>query len=133
MAGPETEDITLDFTEKKTEICYTGFNPHLYTLSDLHALNPKTNLEDFRQQFIQSHRASGENTMLSPEYRRKKYAMFLLRSFCLAALYFLLWDIAWVRWTLLLTLPVTGFYFFSLVGWRYFLERKLQRMREEVS
>ncbi|THH39468.1 hypothetical protein [Neolewinella litorea] len=94
-------------------------------------MDPETNLQDFRKRFMQEHHASRENTMLSPEYRRKKYALFLLRTFCLAALYILLWDITWVRWTLLLTLPVTGLYFFSLVGWRYFLERKMQRLKEQ--
>ncbi|NJB86728.1 glucose dehydrogenase [Lewinella marina] len=82
---------------------------------------------------MQTHRDSHEKTMLSPEYRRKRYALFLLRTFCLAAVYFLLWEVTWVRWTLVLTLPVVGFYFFSLVGWRYFLERKMQRMRDQVS
>ncbi|WP_183496516.1 hypothetical protein [Neolewinella aquimaris] len=82
---------------------------------------------------MESRRASSENTMLSPAYRRKKYALFLMRAICLASLYFLLWDYTWLRWTLIVALPILGFQFFSLVGWRYFLERKLQRMQEGVS
>ncbi len=70
--------------------------------------------------------------MLSPAYRHKKYALFLMRTFCVAALYFLLWDFTPLRWTLVLTVPVVTFFFFSLVGWRYFLERKLQRIHEGI-
>ncbi|PPK85132.1 hypothetical protein CLV84_2023 [Neolewinella xylanilytica] len=72
------------------------------------------------------------NTMLCPAYRRKKYVLFLLRTFCLTALYVLLWDVYLIRFTLLLSVPFVTLYFFSLVGWRYFMERKIQRMREGI-
>ena len=70
--------------------------------------------------------------MRCPAYRRKKYALFLMRTFCLAALYILLWDFYLLRFTLVFIIPLVGLYFFSLVGWRYFLERKMQRIREGV-
>ena len=71
--------------------------------------------------------------MLSESYRHKRYALFLMRTFCVAALYFLLWDFTLIRWTLILSVPTIFMYFFSLVGWRYFLERKRQRIREGIS
>ena len=75
---------------------------------------------------------SSENSMRCPSYRRKKYAMFCMRAFCTAALYFLLWDFYLLRFTLLFTVPLFILYFFALVGWRYALERKTQRMREGI-
>ena len=53
-----------------------------------------------------------------------------MRSFCVAALYVLLWDFVPLRFTLAITVPLFALYFFSLVGWRYFLERRMQRIRE---
>ncbi len=71
--------------------------------------------------------------MRCPAYRRKKYALFVMRTFCLAALYFLLWDFYLLRFTLILSVPLIALYFFSLVGWRYFMDRKMQRLREDIN
>ncbi|WP_116128190.1 hypothetical protein [Lewinella sp. IMCC34183] len=95
-------------------------------------MDPAKNLYDSRLKLMRKHYTSRENTMLSPAYRRKKYALYLMRTFCVAALYFLFWEYTWVRFTLILYVPLNFFFLFCLVGWRYFLERKVQRMREEL-
>ncbi|MCP9236829.1 hypothetical protein [Lewinella sp. JB7] len=96
-------------------------------------MNPDTNLHDHSQRFVRAPWASGDHPMLSPAYRYRKYALFVLRTLCVAAIYFLLWDHAWIRWTLLITLPLHCFNFLILVGWRYFLEREMRLRHDRLS
>lgn len=96
-------------------------------------MNPRTNLPGDSAHYFERDCTSAENTMRCPAYRRKRYALFLMRAFCLTAVYILLWDFVPLRFTLAFTVPLFGLYFFGLVGWRYFLEREMQRMREGLS
>ena len=95
-------------------------------------MDPITSSYDHANRFTRYSSSADETSMRCPAYRRKRYALFAMRTFCLTALYFLLWDIVPLRFTLLLTVPFLALHFFSLVGWRYFLDRKIQRMREGI-
>jgi len=78
--------------------------------------------------------ARGQDFM-SPAYRKKKLAMWAIRTALAVVMYYFLWDVKWVRWSLWLYVPLNLFLPISLLGGNYFLNKKLEkvdRMVEEL-
>jgi len=75
--------------------------------------------------------ARGEDFM-SPAYRKKKLIMWAIRTVIAVVIYYLLWDVKWVRWSLWLYVPLNLFLPISLLGGNYFLNKKLNRVSKMV-
>ncbi|WP_336513977.1 hypothetical protein [Pollutibacter soli] len=72
------------------------------------------------------------NSILSPVYFRKKILFWFLRSLSIAVIYFLFWKYHWVRWTLVLSIPVSVLNIVSVFTWKYLLQQKLKRNEQEL-
>lgn len=72
------------------------------------------------------------NSILSPVYFRKKILFWLLRTACIALIYFLFWKYNWVRWTLIVAIPVSILNIVSVFTWKYLLQQKLKRNEQEL-
>jgi len=72
------------------------------------------------------------NPLLSKEFRQKKLLLWLVRTFITTILYVLFWDYSWVRWSLVLTVPLNLFSLVTIVGAGYFLKRKIDNLKNKL-
>ena len=91
--------------------------------------NSKTLSENFKNELD----TISNNTILDPSYRKKKLILWTIRTTITVMLYVIFWKHSWVKWTLLLTVPLNLFSLFTIVGSPYLLKRKIERTKEKVS
>jgi len=72
------------------------------------------------------------NTVLSPEYRRKKAILWAIRTTLAVGLIILLWEYKWVRWSLVFYVPLNLFSLVSIFGWNIFLKKKIERTNKTI-
>ena len=71
-------------------------------------------------------------TVLNPAYRKKKLILWTVRTLITVVLYTLFWKHEWVRWTLVLTLPLSLFSLFMIVASPYLLRKKMERTGRKI-
>ena len=89
-------------------------------------------MEDFKQQFEEELRKAQENPVLSPEFRRKKLLMYLIRTVIAVILFYVFWEYEWVKWLLYAYIPLNLISLFSIFGVPYFLKRKIRNTQEKI-
>lgn len=70
--------------------------------------------------------------ILMKEYRQKKLLLWLVRTLMTILIYVLFWEYNWVKWTLLITVPLSLFSLFTILGSGYFLKRKIERLKHKL-
>lgn len=70
--------------------------------------------------------------MFSKAFRTRKITAYLFRTAVMIAVYVYFWEYEWVRWTLLLYVPLNLFGLFLIFGSKYMLDKKLQQIRERM-
>jgi len=70
---------------------------------------------------------------MSPAYRKRKLIMWAIRTVIAIVIYYLLWDVQWVRWSLWLYVPLNLFLPISLLGGNYFLNKKMDRVEKKIA
>lgn len=83
-----------------------------------------------KSQFDKELSSVPNNVVFSAEYRRKKATLHLIRTAIAAILYLIFWKYSWVRWSLVLYVPLNVFALLSIFGWNYFLKRKIQKNKK---
>jgi hypothetical protein len=58
--------------------------------------------------------------------------MWAIRTVIAVVIYYFLWDVKWVRWSLWLYVPLNLFLPISLLGGNYFLNKKIERVSKRV-
>ncbi|MFT4755362.1 MAG: hypothetical protein ACI85Q_002931 [Salibacteraceae bacterium] len=58
--------------------------------------------------------------------------MWAIRTVIAVVIYYFLWDVKWVRWSLWLYVPLNLFLPISLLGENYFLNKKIERVSKRV-
>lgn len=66
--------------------------------------------------------------ILTPEYKRKKMILYGIRTSIAAILYVVFWKHEWVRWTLLLYIPLNLFGLWMIL----YGTKKLKQKQEKV-
>ena len=69
---------------------------------------------------------------MTPAYRKRKLIMWAIRTVVAIIMYYFLWDVQWVRWTLWLYVPLNLFLPISLLGGNYFLNKKMDGVSKMV-
>jgi phosphatidylglycerophosphate synthase len=72
------------------------------------------------------------NQLFSPEYRRRKLITYFIRTAIAVFLYAYFWKYQWVRWSLVVYVPLNLFSLLSIFGWNYFLKRKIERTKRRT-
>lgn len=71
--------------------------------------------------------------LMSPTERRRKLIRWAIRQMLTAILYFAFWDAApWVPKTLWFVIPLAILSLLSIVGYNWFLERKLRSAQAKI-
>jgi len=89
-------------------------------------------MEEFKQQFEDELKKAQENTVLSPEYRRKKLIMYAIRTLIAIILFYVFWEYKWVKWLLYIYVPLNLIFLFSIFGMPYFLNKKMEKTRKQI-
>ncbi|WP_299333391.1 hypothetical protein [uncultured Psychroserpens sp.] len=89
-------------------------------------------MSDFKQDLSNELKNIQEDTVLSPEYRRQRLIMYLIRTSISVVLFYLFWEYLWVRWALWLYIPLNLMSLFSIFGWTYFLRKKISETQQQI-
>ena len=90
------------------------------------------NQESLSESFKKEMEAVTANTIMDPAYRKKKLIFWAIRAVTLVPLYYFLWEYEWVRWSLLLTVPLSLFSLFAIVGTPYLLKKKIEKSKMKM-
>lgn len=89
-------------------------------------------MEEFKKQFDDELEKAQQNAVLSPEYRRKKLIMYVIRTVIAVILFYLFWEQQWVKWLLWIYIPLNLFFLMSIFIMPYFLKKKINKTRQIV-
>lgn len=90
--------------------------------------NNETLSESFKRELDQVK----TSTILDPAYRKKKLVLWAIRTTISLTLYVIFWEHNWVKWTLLLTIPLSLLSLFTIIGSPYLLKRKIERTKKKI-
>ena len=76
-------------------------------------------------------KAEGE-AIFFPEYRRRRLILWGIRTTILAILYIIFWRYEWVRWTLVVSVPLSILFLVSLLVGPRLLRRKIEHARAAI-
>lgn len=76
--------------------------------------------------------AAATNTILDPAYRKKKLVFWTIRTTILVLLYIFFWKYNWVKWSLLLTIPLSLFSLFTILVSPFLLKRKIEQTKIKI-
>lgn len=88
--------------------------------------------ESLKDSFEQELEKIKSNTVLSEDYRRKKFVLWSVRTILAILLYAVFWKYTWVRWSLIAYIPLNLLGLFSIYGVRYLLNKKIAQTRERI-
>ena len=74
---------------------------------------------------------AGENR-LTDAYKRRKLIIWSIRTILTIILYIIFWKHEWVRWTLVLYIPLTIFNLVMIFGFNYLVDRKVKRVNSKI-
>lgn len=72
------------------------------------------------------------DTVLSPQYRRRKTVIWAIRTLIVIALFIIFWKHTWVRWFLIAYVPLNLFSLFSIYGSKALLDKKINKTRRAI-
>ncbi|WP_299223060.1 hypothetical protein [uncultured Psychroserpens sp.] len=89
-------------------------------------------MEDLKQQFEDELEKAKQSSVLSANYRRRKFIMYLVRTMIAVVLIYIFWEQKWVKWALIVYIPLNLFVLFSIFGMPYFLNKKINSTRQKI-
>lgn len=88
--------------------------------------------DDLKEKFKEELSFIQSNKIFSREYRKKRIITYIIRTVITVALYVFFWEYAFIRWSLLLYVPLNIFSIISIYGWSYILKKKINRTQGKV-
>ncbi len=85
-------------------------------------------MEDLKKELEQL----SQNPILSKDFRRKKFIIYLTRTLIAAVIIYFLWDYEWVKWVLYLYIPLNLLSLVSIFGWNSFLNKRIKKSQEQL-
>lgn len=85
-----------------------------------------------KESFERELREIEASEILSPAYKKKKLMAYAVRTVIMVAIYYFLWEFVWVRWTLLLYIPLNLFGLVMILGAEHFLKKKIETTRSKI-
>jgi len=72
------------------------------------------------------------NEILSPDFQRKKLMMYGVRTLIAIIFYYFLWDYSWLRWTLLVYIPLNLVGLGLIIGMPMLLQKRIQSIEQKI-
>lgn len=87
---------------------------------------------DLRDSFEKEIEKIKSETTLSPEYKRKKLIVWAIRTTIAIALYVIFWEYNWVRWTLVLYIPLNLLGLLAIYGQNFLINKKIESTKAKI-
>lgn len=88
--------------------------------------------DDISKSFEQELAQSDYHAIADSGVRRKKLILWIIRTAISVGIYWYFWDYIWVRWTLVLTVPLSLLSLATITLMPFLLQRKVRRLRSEL-
>jgi hypothetical protein len=69
---------------------------------------------------------------LTPEFKKRKIILWILRTIIAIVLYIIFWNYNWVKWSLAIYIPLNLFSILSIFFWRNSVKNKLDKIKSEI-
>lgn len=69
---------------------------------------------------------------LSPTEKRSKLIRWGIRTLLTMLIYYFFWDIVWLRWTLIFYIPLSLFGLGMILGFNYWVDKKVNKVKGEM-
>ena len=89
-------------------------------------------MDDLKNQFEEELAKAQQDSVLSPEYRRKKLIMYVIRTAIAIALFYWLWEHQWVKWLLWVYIPLNLIFLVAIFVMPYALKKKIQKTQQKI-
>ena len=89
-------------------------------------------LENYRKNLLKEIDDLSEKQRLSSAYKKKKLVIWTVRTGLSVLLYIIFWKHEWVRWTLILYVPLALFNLVMILGFNSILDRKVNKLRSRL-
>ena len=90
-------------------------------------------MEEYKNRLRQEIEDLSQKERLSADYRKKKLIIWFVRTILSVILYILFWKYEWVRWTLVLYIPLSLFNLVMLLQYNKMLDKKLDKIRSQIN
>jgi len=70
--------------------------------------------------------------LMDPGFKRKKLIVWCIRTILATVLYVWFWHITWVKWSLLIYIPLNVLGLFFIIGGSYLLKRKMDKVNNKI-
>lgn len=90
-------------------------------------------MEEYKNKLRQEIEDLSKEERLSPDYRKKKLIIWFVRTILSVILYIIFWEYEWVRWTLVLYVPLSLFNLVMLLQYNKMLDKKLDKIRSKIN
>lgn len=74
-----------------------------------------------------------QEPILSKDFRRKKFIIYLIRTLVAIVIIYFLWDYEWINWVLYLYIPLNLISLISIFGWNFFLNKELKKSQQKLN
>lgn len=85
--------------------------------------------ETISQDFKSELEKASFNEILTSKYRKKKLILWSIRTLIIVILYVVFWKYNWVKWSLIITIPLSLISLLTIIFMPYFLKRKLKVLK----
>ena len=89
-------------------------------------------LENHRRNLLKEIDDLSEQQRLSAAHRKRKLIIWTVRTILSVVLYIVFWKYEWVRWTLILYVPLALFNLIMIIGFNYVLDEKINKIRSRL-
>ena len=89
-------------------------------------------MENYKQSLIEEIDDLSNQHRLSSSYKKKKLIIWTVRTVLSVVLYVIFWKYEWVRWTLILYIPLSLFNLLMIFGFNFILDRKVKSLKSRI-
>lgn len=90
-------------------------------------------LENYRKNLLKETDDLSSHQRLSTAYKKRKLIIWTIRTGLSVVLYVIFWKYEWVRWTLILYVPLALFNLVMILGFNYMLDKKAKKIRSRLN
>ena len=89
-------------------------------------------MEEYKAKLQQEIEDFSKEHRLSSAYRKKKLIIWTVRTLLSVVLYVIFWKYEWVRWTLILYIPLALFNLLMIFGFNFIIDRKVKSLKSKI-
>jgi hypothetical protein len=89
-------------------------------------------MEEYKKNLLKEIDEVSNQERLSPAYKKRKLIIWTVRTVLSVILYILFWRYEWVRWTLVLYVPLALFNLVMILGFNFILDKKINKLRSRI-